>query len=293
MPHRALCNRSQTRQGPRFFWVFSNKGRGKDRPRANSAVSESCSRRPALAGSLFPHSPKTKERLVALVKEFPTEVSWTVAFDGRQLGSVRSVNAREFANYADVGVQEIDRGANVPRVGTKLSWVIPGWYRPLVLVSRPNYEDPDQWKPRWGVVAGANVTSAFRKLLASERGYDTEFTDGLPEHKVPAFADKDVVVVRAYVARTGQQLLAIALSRNVAPWAYGPGLRDWAIRWFAVLDQATEVPLGDFLSLVDAGDYDRDGRSELLFYKAGYDLGEYIIWWDGFTRHASFGWSPH
>ena len=51
--------------------------------------------------------------------------------------------------------------------------------------------------------------------------------------------------------------------------------------------------LGSDLLLIDAGDYDGDGRSELLFRKSGYDYDGYVLYSDGFAKAAEFGWNYH
>ena len=45
--------------------------------------------------------------------------------------------------------------------------------------------------------------------------------------------------------------------------------------------------------LVDAGDYDNDGKSEVLFSIAGYDRGGYELFYDDFQKHASFEFGYH
>lgn len=47
------------------------------------------------------------------------------------------------------------------------------------------------------------------------------------------------------------------------------------------------------MSLVDAGDYDNDGKSEVVFSIAGDNLGGYVLFYDDFTKHATFEFSYH
>ena len=47
------------------------------------------------------------------------------------------------------------------------------------------------------------------------------------------------------------------------------------------------------MRLVDAGDYDNDGKSELVFSVSDYNLGAYALLHDNFRKHASFRFSYH
>ena len=51
--------------------------------------------------------------------------------------------------------------------------------------------------------------------------------------------------------------------------------------------------LDNGISLVDAGDYDSDGQSELVFAISRYNRGGYELYYDGFRRHAVFQFSYH
>jgi hypothetical protein len=44
---------------------------------------------------------------------------------------------------------------------------------------------------------------------------------------------------------------------------------------------------------VDAGDYGNDGKTEVVFSIAGYDTGGYELFYDDFTKHATFEFSYH
>jgi len=45
--------------------------------------------------------------------------------------------------------------------------------------------------------------------------------------------------------------------------------------------------------LVDAGDYDSDGKSELVFSIDGYNRGGYKLFYDDFSRFATFEFGYH
>jgi hypothetical protein len=51
--------------------------------------------------------------------------------------------------------------------------------------------------------------------------------------------------------------------------------------------------LGNGMQLVDAGDYDNDGKSELVFAIDRANEGGYELYYDDFKRHAVFQFSYH
>jgi hypothetical protein len=51
--------------------------------------------------------------------------------------------------------------------------------------------------------------------------------------------------------------------------------------------------LGQDLTLVDAGDYDGDGASELLFWYSGYDEDGYTLVYDGGRKSVDYHWNYH
>lgn len=51
--------------------------------------------------------------------------------------------------------------------------------------------------------------------------------------------------------------------------------------------------VGEEFSFLDAGDYDADGRSEVLCLLSGYNRGGYALLFDDFKRSAIFEFSYH
>ncbi len=45
--------------------------------------------------------------------------------------------------------------------------------------------------------------------------------------------------------------------------------------------------------LLDAGDYDGDGKSEVLFAIDGYDLGGYRFFYQNFNKSAEYVFAYH
>jgi hypothetical protein len=191
----------------------------------------------------------------------PPAVSWTIAFDGRKLESP-APRIRE-------GAEKFE------------NWLGKPPFRPLVVVSRPNYRDPDQWKP----------FRAPPEMLAEAR---SAFIAG----KVPATCQSVPVEIQpqrdlqlasgAYHSAKGAVLLAL---RFDAPKDLGDDVQCETI-WFLKKGSRFSY-LGAGLTLLDAGDYDADGISEVIFAKSGYNLDGYVLLRVKDASTQSFLWSYH
>jgi hypothetical protein len=63
--------------------------------------------------------------------------------------------------------------------------------------------------------------------------------------------------------------------------------------WFVVDTKKSIAYLESGIWLVDAGDYDNDGRSELVFSINRDNEGGYEIYYDNFKKHATFRFNYH
>ena len=84
--------------------------------------------------------------LKTVTSTYPSEVTWTITFDGKNLGQVTSRTPKDFAWYSSVGQQEITSKGSVPTVGERSSkfggFLDAMVYRPLVANSRHTLEIP-------------------------------------------------------------------------------------------------------------------------------------------------------
>jgi hypothetical protein len=225
------------------------------------------------------------DQLKAATQNVPQKLDWTIAFDGKARGHLQSAAPPHWNFYSDVGIELIPRGSKVIAIGHPSAgferWdsdkPVP---RPLVLVTRPDTGDPDQWKP-------ATLDGAWRAAgIASFRAEIKAEASDL------RFRDKDVKLVKAYRAKSGRVLFALELSKTVPHADEVPGPERQA-HWFAGDAPQALKFLGSGLALIDAGDYDGDGHSELVFAKSGYNYDGYVLFSDDFRAAAEFGWSYH
>ena len=81
----------------------------------------------------FPTDCGTQDCL-KITSSYPSEMTWTIAFHGKNLGLITAVTPQEYKWYASVGQQEITSADKVPSVGRR-SVEFAGWldapvYRP-------------------------------------------------------------------------------------------------------------------------------------------------------------------
>ena len=69
--------------------------------------------------------------------------------------------------------------------------------------------------------------------------------------------------------------------------------RSFRTEWYVVEPTGMVSFLNSNMWLVDAGDYDGDGKSEVLFAISGYDEGGYRLYYSDFGRSAEFLFGYH
>jgi hypothetical protein len=226
----------------------------------------------------------------------PSTIRWSACFDGRVLGDVATSSPKTVSPFgAYQGLQDPVGGGKVPFVG-KRSFAFEGWvhreaYRPLVMSSARRCLDPDRWRP------AAPPASLIAKLVPAFR----QETKGIHDcdsngKEVPlAFKDSDVSAGKSYVSESGARIVSLSvplpsdLVNRCGP-TYGP---LWQPHTFAVLPDGTIQHLGFDLRLVDAGDYDGDGHSEIVFQSRNYNRDGYVLFFDSFRGRATVEWGYH
>jgi hypothetical protein len=241
----------------------------------------------------FPSSCPDQSCLKTISSQYPSESVWTISFDGRNLGQVTGQTPKEFGYYSHVGLQQIRDGGPVPTIG-KRSTEYGGFgeasaYRPLVANSKPYFNDPESWKP-------SQPPADFVKLLREQ------FRQRFPklckskhdqgELEPFLYRDEDVKLVKAYASNRGWTVARLHLAEAIDCEDVEAGF-EINDKWFTVDPQRLVRYLDDGIWLVDAGDYDNDGQSELVFSIDDYNRGGYKIFYDNFKKHATFKFSYH
>jgi len=232
--------------------------------------------------------------LMPLTKSYPQQVNWTIAFDGKEIGHVVAHTPVDFRLYCLVGIEEIVSKDTVPTVG-KRSERYAGWegnpvYRPLVAVSQPNFKDPDIWKPaQFSPAQIKGAREAFRNKFP-----DVSNCKNPEEDKLIAwpYRDDDIKVNSIYSSKAGWSLIELSLTGYACDGPVddnGP----FVGQWYVIEPSGMVRFIGAGMRMVDAGDYDGDGKTEVLFAVEGYNEGGYRLFYRDFSQSAEFLFSYH
>ena len=206
----------------------------------------------------------------------PMPDEWEIAFDGRDRGRVHTVPRGGEATLRPT-----------PPAGLFEGWCSPPELRPLVVVSAANFEDPDQWKP--ARLSDGELGSLLAPLVGER---DSAFNCPRDVEKAEPFRPRvaDLEVTQAYRDRRGRTIAGVRLRRSLYRCDF---LFEgaWLTHWFEL--GASPHRIGTDLDLVDAGDYDRDGASELIFWQGAYNRDGYVLVTGDLRRRVEHAWSYH
>lgn len=223
-------------------------------------------------------------------------LDWSVAFDGRRLGSLRTNDPSFKSPYAWTYPRDhllsIAKGQTVPTIansaGAFAGWCDAPQYRPLVLVTGGHFHDPQSWKR---VRPHSSVRSELFRAFAAARGTAYSCSGALgTEPTAWSYSSSDLIVTAEYKDNAGRLLVGLTLDPKHRTCDGPPDVLD-ATHWFAVGDTVRYLGVG--FSLVDAGDYDGDGRSEVLFWYSAYNKDGYTLFYDGLQKQVDFRWTYH
>jgi len=242
----------------------------------------------------FPSNCPDQGCLKTVSSKYPREVVWTVAFDGRDIGRITGRTPKEFHFYSHVGLQEVISAGPVPTVGKRSAEyggsTDASVYRPLVAISQPFFEDPDSWKV--SQVSSGLITllrKQFRKQYPKLCRASKQDEDKLEPF---SYHDEDVSLAKSYASKKGWRAARLHLAEAIACDDVEAGF-EIDDPWFVITPKEAVQYLDAGMWLVDAGDYDNDGKSEVLFSINRYNIGGYELFYDDFKRRATFEFNYH
>lgn len=226
-----------------------------------------------------------------------TNQEWTIGFDGKSLGTLRlndpSPNSPKSSDWYYGRDKLYSYAGKVPLIAnTKKSfggWCEPPKTHPLVLVSKPNVSDPERWKP-FSVDNDykQKLYEAFRRAVGEVENCRDPYENKGESYRYGA---EDLKIRGSYQSSSGSALVSIGLDLDKYR-CDGPSDESWDTHWFVIRNNQIDL-LGSGMVLVDAGDYDGDGKSEILFWSSGYNKDGYILYFDNLRQKAEYKWSYH
>jgi len=231
-----------------------------------------------------------------------TKPSWTIAFDGRNLGNIKLVDPNPKAPtlkdwyYGRDKLYEPARSEKLPKV-INITKAFSGWctvpmFRPVVLVSRSNYGDPEKWKPfSPGHSYLMKLFEPLKLAIGKFKVVRCKKTKDGEQAEPWEYKPRDLVLYKCYRSKSGLELVSIGIDHEKTGCEF-LAEPQWSRHLFLIDGEKIEF-LGNQMELVDAGDYDKDGHSELLFWFSAYDKDGYVLVYDGQRQKAEYLWSYH
>ncbi len=227
-------------------------------------------------------------------------IEWTVTSGGKNLGKAYVLEPadKKYINdsfYRRDKLHGIKPSSTIPNIINKpksfFGWCSAPDFRPTVIVSKPYFKDPEEWKPFKPIASHKEMLFPFLKVSIG-RGNSKQCEYKPTYHSVPYdFKPIETVIYESYRSSTNKELISIGLD-NKKTNCDGPLPAEWSGNWFLINKQEVDF-IGREMELIDSGDYDGDGKSEFLFWHSGYNQDGYILIYNDFRESAEYLWSYH
>ncbi len=232
-------------------------------------------------------------------ENFNAPKTWLLAFDGKSFGEVKRAAKVVLTEPAKALVQKYAKKS----FGT--SFTNATEHRPFVLVSETSFADPDSWKP----MPAAQLDPKLKGRIFSEylKLYPQDSCTADQKKLPPAMVKKirpsaevgpltddyfevsfkytaeDIVVVNSYASKRGK-ILSLTTKEPFGANCTFEMTQVCSTFFIAADPAATIINLsGDptngcrEMPVVDAGDYNEDGTSEILFKDYDYNWDGYLL----------------
>lgn len=228
------------------------------------------------------------------VSSLPSRMTWTIAFDGKNFGQVES---EADSNRGLTVFQKIlTLARHVPSIGQPstsfagLEGMTTKVRRPLVVVSSPYFRDPDGWKR-------SIVPDQISELVRRTFRHDYPHVDRCKDEEVVErnwkFPDAALTLPVAYSSNRSSFLVETSLNAGDCGYVDDPN-DPLSMPWFFVSSDGVVKRVGSFMTLLDAGDYDNDGKSELIFFLSQpEDTDGFVLFDATLQKRAALLWSYH
>jgi hypothetical protein len=158
-------------------------------------------------------------------------------------------------------------------------------------VSKPNFSDPDGWRR----IASPpdEITNLLRDSFRRDFPHVVRCKDEKVVQRSWQFPDSVLSFPVAYASNRGSFLVKSSLDAGHCGYVDDPN-DPLSEPWFFVDADSKVKRIGSFLYLLDAGDYDNDGRSEVIFgLNQPEDTDGFILYDADLNKCAEIVWTYH
>lgn len=223
------------------------------------------------------------------------QMTWDIGLGGRKSGTLQTLDpAFETGAAADglgdgaLALASPDTTSSVPSASGQFSgWCRGPGTRPQVVVSGGRIDDPDGWKP---FALSRREIKRVLEAFKANAGPASTCTEGSNVTKPFDYGLADIETVAGYRDRAGHWLATLRLWGESG--CDGPIDDAWSSHTFLVSGTSVKH-LGVGLELVDAGDFDGNRASELLFWSSRYNRDGYVLFFDRGSDKAEYLWGYH
>lgn len=223
-------------------------------------------------------------------------IEWTVALDGKKIGNVQIEDPSPTEKYNSSWHYRRDKKHTInteslpPKINN-VSKSFAGWvhtpdYRPLVIISEPNFEDPEKWEEFEPSASYKERLFPFLKVAVGRINlirFEYE-----PDYHSLAYDPKpsETILHEGHRSSDSRELVSIGLDSKIIK-SDGPPSPEWSGNWFLIHDKNIDF-IGREMEFVDSGDYDNDGKPEFLFWHSGYNEDGYVLIYGDFRKKAEY-----
>lgn len=225
-----------------------------------------------------------------------SNMAWTAILGGKHLGTLRSGDVVQPSGpdwtYPRDFLLSPNADNALPTIANKskqfMGWCAAPTHVPVPITTRDSAIDPEQWVPRQPKSEmREKVYHAFRKSI---RGMKLCYVKEDSVSELYNFTSKDIRILQVLGNNRGRILVAATLKKDYTECESELGEANTP-RWFLMDSVATF--LGEGLEYIDAGDYDRDGETELLFWYSDYNRDGYVLFSKAFKERVEYTWNYH
>jgi len=227
-------------------------------------------------------------------------MKWDVLFNGKEIGSICSLKLRDLKYSYQISAYEIIDTFNVSKIEKDKELFenfigIPK-YRPIIMVSASHPTSIKLIDGSLLKVEKNKLIKKFRSLIKEVFICDNVAAPG----KKYIYRDDDVEIPLVYTIPKLGRIIKMRLSRKLMKCDFSDQ-EYWSEIWFLLrkdgnitfLDPNLSGQSAIYLMVVDAGDYDNDGKIDIVFSISAYNLGGYILFYNDCKESISAMWHYH